>query len=120
MAYTRILQNFFQKSSDFLKQMCYNVLKSKRREGFSMKTNYIITIARQFASGGHDIGQMLAEQLEIPFYDKELISLAAKESGMDPDVFSKVDERAANSLLYSLSMGLYSFGNGFPPWVTCL
>lgn len=93
--------------------MCYNVLKSKRREGFSMKTNYIITIARQFASGGHDIGQMLAEQLEIPFYDKELISLAAKESGMDPDVFSKVDERAANSLLYSLSMGLYSFGNGF-------
>jgi len=75
--------------------------------------NYIITIGRQFGSGGRAVGQKLAEDLGIPFYDKELISLAAKDSGMNPEVFENVDEKAANSLLYSLSMGLYSFGSGF-------
>ena len=42
----------------------------------------VITIGRQFCSGGHDIGEKLAQQLDIPFYDKNLISLAAKKSGM--------------------------------------
>lgn len=78
-----------------------------------MEHKYIITIGRQFGSGGREIGKALAESLGIPFYDKELISLAAKESGMDAEVFKNVDERATNSLLYSLSMGLYSFGNNF-------
>ena len=74
---------------------------------------YIITIGRQFGSGGRAVGEKLAEKLGIPFYDKELISLAAKESGMNPEIFENVDEKAANSLLYSLSMGLYNFGSGF-------
>ena len=74
---------------------------------------YIITIGRQFGSGGRSIGEKLAKKLGVSFYDKELISIAAKESGMDPEVFKGVDEKAANSLLYSLSMGLYSFGSGF-------
>lgn len=78
-----------------------------------MGTKYIITVARQFGSGGRDIAKALAEKLGVKFYDKELISLAAKESGMSPEVFEKVDEQATNSLLYSLSMGLYNFGNGF-------
>lgn len=78
-----------------------------------MSTKYIITVARQFGSGGRDIAKALAEKLGVKFYDKELISLAAKESGMSPEVFEKIDEQATNSLLYSLSMGLYNFGNGF-------
>ncbi len=78
-----------------------------------MNKNYIITIGRQFGSGGREIGEALAKKLGIPYYDKELISMAAKESGMDSEVFDHVDERATNSLLYSLSMGLYSFGNNF-------
>lgn len=78
-----------------------------------MSNKYIITIGRQFGSGGREIGKALADTLGIPFYDKELISIAAKESGMDAEVFKNVDERATNSLLYSLSMGLYSFGNSF-------
>ena len=76
-----------------------------------MQDKFIITIGRQFGSGGREIGEALAKKLNIPYYDKELISLAAKESGMDAEVFNHVDERATNSLLYSLSMGLYSFGN---------
>ena len=75
---------------------------------------YVITIGRQFGSGGRSIGEKLAKKLGVNFYDKELISIAAKESGMSPEVFEGVDEKATNSLLYSLSMGMYSFGSGLP------
>ena len=78
-----------------------------------MSCNKIITITRQYGSGGHDIGQLLSEKLGIKFYDKELISLAAKESDVDPEVFEQADEKPTNSLLYSLSVGLYNYGNGF-------
>lgn len=78
-----------------------------------MDCDNIVTITRQYGSGGHDIGKALADRLNIPFYDKELISLAAKESGVCPQIFENVDERATNSLLYSLSVGLYNYGNGF-------
>lgn len=74
-----------------------------------MNNKYVITIGRQFGTGGRAIAQKLSEKLSIPFYDKELISIAAKESGMNPEVFKEVDETATNSLLYSISMGLYSF-----------
>ena len=74
---------------------------------------FIITIGRQFGSGGRAIGEKLSKKLGVSFYDKELISLAAKESGISPEIFDNVDEKAANSLLYSLSMGMYSFGSGF-------
>lgn len=74
---------------------------------------FIITIGRQFGSGGRAIGELLAKKLGVSFYDKELISLAAKESGMSPEIFDDVDEKATNSLLYSISMGMYGFGSGF-------
>lgn len=78
-----------------------------------MGCNKIITINRQYCSGGHDIGQALAKKLEIPFYDKELISIAAKQSGVSPEIFEQIDEKATNSLLYSLSVGISNFGGGF-------
>ena len=65
----------------------------------------VITIARQYGSGGRAIGRALAESLRIPFYDKELLNIAAKESGVSPEIFEKYDEKASNSLLYALSMG---------------
>lgn len=76
-----------------------------------MSKNTIVTIGREFGSGGREIGKKLAEQLNIPFYDKELINLAAKESGMSPEVFEAADEQATNSLLYSMSVGAFSLGN---------
>lgn len=80
-----------------------------------MSCKHIITIGRQFGSGGRELGKALADELGIPYYDKELISLAAKESGYNPEIFENVDERATNSLLYSLSMGIYNLGNGYAP-----
>lgn len=80
-----------------------------------MNCKHIITIGRQFGSGGRELGEALADRLQIKYYDKELISLAAKESGYNPEIFEHVDERATNSLLYSLSMGIYNLGNGYAP-----
>lgn len=73
----------------------------------------VITIGRQFCSGGHDIGEKLAEELNIPFYDKNLISLAAKKSGMSEEVLKAADEYPTDSLLYNLSLGnaLFAFGD---------
>ena len=70
----------------------------------------IITIGRQFGSGGHEIGQKLAEHFQIKYYDKELLSRAAKESGYCEEMLKSNDERPTNSFLYNLVMDTYSFG----------
>ena len=67
----------------------------------------IITISREFGSGGREIGKKLAEQLGIDFYDKELLEIASKESGITQELFVKHDETYTNSFLYSLVMGSY-------------
>ena len=77
-----------------------------------MSHNTIITIARQFGSGGHEIGRRLSKRLGIPIYDKELITHAATESGLSEEVLHYFDEKPTNSLLYSLSTGSYSMGDG--------
>lgn len=66
-----------------------------------MTTNTIITIGRQLGSGGREIGQMLAKDLGIKYYDKELLTAAAKESGMAQELFENHDEKPTNSFLYS-------------------
>ena len=68
----------------------------------------IITIGRQFGCGGKAICKKLSEKLGIPFYDKELIDYAANKSGLNAAVLEQYDEKATNSLLYSLSIGSYS------------
>jgi len=65
----------------------------------------IVTIARQFGSRGKDIGKLLADRLAVDFYDKELITMASRESGISEEYFEKYDEKASNSLLYTLSIG---------------
>ena len=69
-----------------------------------MAKSTVITISRQYGSGGRLIGKKLAEKFDIPFYDKELIELAVEESGFSKEIFEKVDERASSSLLYTLSV----------------
>lgn len=72
--------------------------------------NTIITIGRQFGSGGHEIGQIIADKLGIKYYDKELLKIAAEESGMCTEIFENNDEKPTNSFLYNLVMDTYSFG----------
>lgn len=72
--------------------------------------NKIITISRQYGSGGREIGAKLADCFQIPFYDNELITRAAKESGFAEAAFLNAENKATNSLLYSIAMGMNAYG----------
>lgn len=81
-----------------------------------MDTKIILTIGRQFGSGGREIGQRLAKELGIGYYDKELMAVAARESGLCEEVFEKADERASSGLSYAFTMGYSSFMGMFMPY----
>lgn len=72
-----------------------------------MKTNYAINIGRQLGSGGREIGEKLAARLQIPFYDKELITIASQESGLSKKLFEEADEKTGFPFASSL-IGLRS------------
>ncbi len=75
-----------------------------------MGEHYVITIGREYGSGGREIGIELAKKLGIKCYDKELLAMAAKESGISEELFKNHDEKPTNSFLYSLVMDTYSMG----------
>ena len=69
-----------------------------------------ITIGRQYGSGGREIGVRLGELLGFRVYDKELLFMAAEKQGIDADALRRVDEKATNSLLYTLALGSSLYG----------
>ncbi len=71
-----------------------------------MKDKKIITISREFGSGGRLIGRRLAEKLDIPYYDKELLDRIAEESGFCKEMLEDAEKKAKNSFLYSLASAL--------------
>ena len=73
-----------------------------------MKDHYIIAIGRQFASGGREIGHMLADRLGIGFYDSEALRSEAKELGVEEGVFDLFDEKPTRSFLFSVVMDPYA------------
>ena len=75
---------------------------------FTLSGHFVINLGRQLGSGGKEIGEKLAQQLGIAFYDKELINLASEESGLCREFFEKADEKASQSILGGL------FGSRFP------
>jgi cytidylate kinase len=75
-----------------------------------MDKRFIITIGRECGSGGKLIGEKLAEELGVKCYDKELLTLAAKQSGLCEDLIKTHDERPSSSFLYSLVMDTYAMG----------
>lgn len=71
-----------------------------------MKDRIVITISRDYGSGGRLIGEKLAERLNMTFYDKKLLDIAAEKSGLDRQVLETADERASNRhLAYYLAVG---------------
>ncbi|WP_352400209.1 cytidylate kinase-like family protein [Anaerotignum sp.] len=68
-----------------------------------MNQHKIITISRQYGSGGRIVGKLLAERLGIPFYDNELITLAAEKTGLSKECFVNAEETSAGNLLLSLT-----------------
>jgi cytidylate kinase len=67
----------------------------------------IITISREFGSGGRQVGSQLAEKLGIAFYDRALIHLASVKSGLTPQLFEQAEEEATNKFLFNLAIGGY-------------
>lgn len=69
----------------------------------------IITISRQFGSGGSEIGRKTAKLLGVPYYDKTIIDVTAKESGFDPAYIQRAEQTTTTSFLYNLAMnGMYT------------
>lgn len=83
------------------------------KEGISMD-KFVITIARGYGSGGRTIGKMLAKELGIPFYDRELLRLASDDSGIHERLFVSADEQVKNTLLYKIAKKVYK-GELIPP-----
>ena len=76
-----------------------------------MAFNPIITIGRQYGSGGRYVAKLLAERLQIPFYDKELLAEAAKDSGICEEVMENYDEKQERKSFFSMFSGFQGRGD---------
>ena len=76
--------------------------------------NVVITIARQYGSGGRTIGEMLAKKLNVHYYDKELMKLASDDSGINEALFVNADEKVKNTSLFHIARKEYH-GELIPP-----
>lgn len=76
--------------------------------------NFVVTITRTCGSGGSIIANLLAKQLNIKVYDKELLKLASDDSGINERLFARVDEDTKKSILYKVSKRVYN-GELIPP-----
>jgi cytidylate kinase len=74
----------------------------------------VISIGRQFGSGGGETGKRLAKRLNIAYYDKELIAIAARDSGLCSEVFEKADEQESTGLSFAFSLGFSPLGMYIP------
>ena len=74
----------------------------------------LVTISREYGSGGRLIGKVVAEMLGVPFYDKEIIDMAVEQSGLSREVIETAELRAKNSISYSLASAMMA-GDGFSP-----
>ncbi|MCQ2554397.1 MAG: cytidylate kinase-like family protein [Clostridia bacterium] len=72
----------------------------------------LITISREYGSGGRIIGKLLAEKLNVPFYDREIIDLSVEESGFSKEVIEGAELKAKSGFAYNLSTAL-NFNEGF-------
>lgn len=79
-----------------------------------MRNDVVITIARQYGSGGRTIAKMLSERLGIHYYDKELLKLASEESGINEDLFRNADEKIKSTKLFKIAHSVYH-GELIPP-----
>lgn len=78
--------------------------------------NKIITISRQYGSGGREIGEKLAKKLDIPFYDNKIISMSAEKSGFSEKFFEDPEKNARNSFMYSIVRGMQYQYRTATPW----
>lgn len=79
--------------------------------GIPMTTHKIITIGRQFGSGGHEIGNLLATRLDIPLYDNNLVRMAAEKMDIREETAKAIDETSLNSFVSSYLITLMGYSS---------
>lgn len=85
---------------------------AEKTAGTLQEKPLIITIAREFGSGGHEVGQMLADSMNIPLYDRNMIAGIAERSGMRPETIEEREQKLSSRFLHSLYMQNYEFAPG--------
>lgn len=113
-----LIAKFLSKKLSFIEQMLIdkNSIALIETEEINNQKRTIITISREFGSGGHKIGQTIANALGIAFYDEQIIGLAAQESGFSQEYVQEHEQKMTNSFLYDLVMQNYSYTkNDLPP-----
>lgn len=107
------IARFYNKNFKFIDSLVYIDKKevSEQVSIVSQEKRIVITIAREFGSGGHEIGEIIAKELGISFYDTKLIDLSAAESGLTPEYVKEHEQKLANNLLFDLYEQNYAYVN---------
>ncbi len=108
------IARLFEKNLEFIKPYIFpeNYKNEQKKQNVDTAAcKNVITIGRQYGSGGHDIGKALAEKLGYEFYDQEIIKMAAGTTGMTSEFIKKREETMTNSLLYDLVNQMYQYGD---------
>ena len=109
------IARLFGKYLGFIKAYLFpeeqNAEQSKATDTEDIQHKNVIVIGRQYGSGGHDIGKMLADKLGYEFYDQEIIKMVAGTTGLTSEFIGKREESMTNSLIYDLVNQMYQYGN---------
>lgn len=99
-----------------LPQLLFGKVKEPQTEAEEQgaEGSVCVVIDRQYGSGGHDIGQALAKQLGLPFYDKEIIQMAAGSTGYSQEYISQREEKISGALLHDLASEMYAYSDQTP------
>lgn len=81
-----------------------------------MSKKFVVTICRQFGSGGSEIGYRLAQELNVKYYDKDIVVQSAKESGVCEQVMAQEEEKTTGSFLYSMVLAPHAAASHFLNW----
>ncbi len=98
---------FIGRRLSFLQQVLFGSTEDKLEK--QKKNAICIVIGRQYGSGGHDIGKLLAERLSFDFYDKYIIQMAAGSTGYTPKYISEREEKMTNSLIFDMINQMYVY-----------
>lgn len=77
------------------------------------KSDFVVVIGRQFGAGGRTLGQLLAQKLGVPYYDKELLNEASTRFGFRPEIFDKADEKRPSLLQALMSFNYHSAAGSY-------
>ena len=99
---------------EILPRVLFGKTKAPQEDTAAPEQTVCVVIDRQYGSGGHDIGQALAQQLGLPFYDREIIQMAAGSTGYSQEFISQREEKISGALLHDLASEMYGYSEQTP------